>query len=165
MKRRNVIILALSGLAALTGAECADTPGGNEPAKPKTDTGGAPPAFEADSKKEWTGIRVAAISAWVEPQYGSYRVTASATDLTTGENINLIDAPKELGILMKPGQQFTHLLAYPEHDRVELNVHVKADKPGSQHGYIAVRLPSRRAGRKTETMNGQAAASLYTVIG
>lgn len=168
MNRRKVIIGAIAAFAALTGLACEEDPrnpgsygddGGKEPTK---DT--PPEPWEADPKKEWPGIRVAALSAWVEPAYGYYRVTATAKDLTTGEVINIIDAPDELGMKMKPGKQFQHVLAYPEGHRVELNMHVKAEKPGSTKGYLAVRVPARRAGRKTETLNGLAAKSLYTVV-
>ncbi len=170
MKRRNVIILALGGLAALTGAECegggsskddpfpapARTRGADEPPDPYTVNDDLP------------GVYVIALSAWIEPQYGPIRVSASATDLNTGSSTTLTDSPFDAtgktGLTVAAGKQWQYTLAYPEGHRAEINIHVQASRPGSTKGYIAARPTERnRGGKRTESFSGTAGLSLHTI--
>jgi len=160
MNRRS-ILAALLAVPILGAAKCQQDP--NLP-PPKPEAGAAPAPREAQpdlSDQYW----VLTLSAWIEPEFGPYTVTADAHDLTTDEKINLIDTPTEQGIKLPGGKLFVHDLAYPAHHRVEINMHVQATKPGSQKGFMAVRLNARRGGRKTEIMGGLGAKSLRTLIG
>jgi hypothetical protein len=118
--------------------------------------------------KDFPGHHVVALSAWVEPQFGTYRVQATAKDLSTGDTTTLADDPTDktgaTGQQIAAGHQWKYTLAFPEGHQCEVNVHVKASKPGSTKGYIALRTIDRRPGQKSVGFNGLAAASLYTVV-
>ncbi len=163
-RRRTLGLLALLPLLA-----AADKCTGSDPNDKTGDAGAqsaAPEPFQL-SRDPGGSLRGAALSAWVEPEFGEYRVQATAKDLDTGDQTTLTDDPTDktgaTGQRVSAGQQWRYTLAYPEHHRVEINIHVKAAKSGSSHGYIAVRTIDRRPGRKTVTFAGTAAASLYTV--
>lgn len=129
------------------------------------DGNGVPDPYEVD-KDQLEGHYVVAISAWVEPEFGSYRVTLNVTDRETGQAIKVIeDMQGKPEIVMQAGTQFAVVLGAPDRHRVEINLHVQADRPGSTKGYLAVRPEGRHAGRKTQSMNGLAAASLLTTCG
>jgi hypothetical protein len=117
--------------------------------------------------KDLPNTHVVALSAWIEPQYGPYRVQATAKDLNTGDQTTLTDDPTDksgtTGELIGPGRQWKYTLAFPAGHRCEVNVHVTASKPGSTKGYIALRTIDRRPGQKSVGFNGLAAASLYTI--
>lgn len=120
--------------------------------------------------RDLPGHYVIALSAWLEPQYGPYRVSASAVDLNTGDQTNLTDDPNpyddsgKTGQVVQGGKQWQHVLAYPAGHRADINIHVQASKPGSTKGYIATRpVDRRRSGKRTETFSGTAGLSLHTI--
>jgi len=168
MKRRNLLWWLTGALVAGIGAECGDA-SKDDPFPPPAKTRGADEPPEAYTvTHDIPGAYVIALSAWLEPQYGPYRVSATAKDLNTGDTTNLTDAPWDptgaTGETVAAGKQWRYTLAYPEHHRAEINIHVQASKPGSTHGYIATRPSTRtRGGKKTVTFVGTAGASLYTV--
>jgi hypothetical protein len=168
VNRRELLIGFTVALAVGIGAECGDA-SKDDPFPPPAKTRGAEEPPEAYTvTHDLPGAYVIALSAWLEPQYGPYRVSATAKDLNNGSTTNLTDSPYDpsgaTGQTVAAGKQWTYTLAYPEHHRAEINIHVQASKPGSTHGYIAARPSARtRGGKKTVTFVGTAGASLYTV--
>jgi hypothetical protein len=163
MNRRRILGL----LAALPLLGAADKCKGGDP---NSSSGSEAQDVQPDPfrvNKDLPGHHVVALSAWVEPRFGPYRVQATAKDLNTGDTTTLADDPTDktgaTGQLIGPGKQWKYTLAFPEHHQCEVNIHVKASKPGSTKGYIAVRTIDRRPGQKSVGFNGLAAASLYTI--
>jgi hypothetical protein len=170
MKRRNLLWWLSAALVAGIGAECGDV-SKSDPFPPPAKTKGVDePPEPYTVTRDLPGHYVIALSAWLEPQYGPYRVSASAVDLNTGDQTNLTDDPNpyddsgKTGQVVQGGKQWQHVLAYPEGHRAEINIHVQASKPGSTKGYIAARpVDRRRAGKRTETFTGTAGLSLHTI--
>lgn len=171
--RRKMLAAAASALALplLAAADCKkeDQPANPRPGSEAKPTNAAPTRGEDNGpepyteKGGWDRGYIAALSAWVESSAGAYTVTANATDMDTGENINLIDTPTETGMKMNAGEQFKHVMAYPKGHRVELVITVQSERPSSK-GYIAVRPEGRRAGKRTEVSNGAAKWALRTIV-
>jgi len=170
MNRRTLIIASLLGLTTLTGAKCEGASSSKDdpfPAPAKTRGADEPPA-EYTVKGDLPGLYVIALSAWLEPEYGPYRVSATAIDLNTGSSTNLTDSPFDAtgktGMQVAAGKQWQYTLGYPEGHRAEINIHVQASKPGSTKGYIAARPTARtRGGKRTEVFQGTAGLSLHTI--
>lgn len=166
MKRRNLLWWLTGALVAGIGAECGDTSKDDQP--PTKTRGGNEPPSAFTVNHDLPGAYVIALSAWVEPEFGPIRVSATAKDLITGSSTNLTDSPYDptgkTGQTVAAGKQWTYTLAYPEGHRAEINIHVQATKPGSTKGYIATRPTARtRGGRRTEIFQGTAGLSLHTV--
>lgn len=163
--RRIVLAVALAVvLPLLAAADCkkGETPGhGGGAAKPPAGSVPTPAAAPKDWPVGDKMFHGAAITVWVEQGYTPFYVTADATDVTTGEHINLISTHDELGLRVDR-QYWTIPLAYPAGDHVHVVVHVKAAKPGQSKGYITIR-EGERPYTSSAGFNGTASAALdYT---
>jgi hypothetical protein len=162
MNRRKLLTIAGAfGAATLIACDMGDpAPKGGPGATRDPNTPPKPADADRDAEVGGTLLRAAKFSVWVEDANWPVRVTIEAVDHTTGERINVIDTPKELGIEVKGPGIWTVPLAYPAGHHVEVTIKATATAHKSAQGFVAF---VDGKGRRAESVgfNGTAAAVLH----
>jgi hypothetical protein len=162
MNRRKLLTIAGTlGAATLIACDMGDpAPKGGPEAS--HDPNEPPPPGKADRDFEFHGtlLREGKFSVWVEDRCWPVKVTIDATDETTGEHINVIDAPGGLGYEVKGPGLWTVPLAYPAGHHVTVSIKATAAQK-SPRGYVAF-VDGRNGRPETSGFGGTAAAHLGT---